>query len=630
MHDDMIDARAALKKCFGFSDFRPGQAEVLEAVFDGENVLAVMPTGSGKSLCYQLPAIVRPGLTIVVSPLIALMRDQVQQLRARGVAAAALNSVNSASDNAAIEEGLRQGRFCLLYVAPERLVRADTQALLRGAGANVLAIDEAHCVSQWGHDFRPEYADLAEVARSIAGKREMQLIAVTATADAPTRADIVQRLFPAEPRLFIRSFDRPNIHLAMRRKGDVAQQIGAMIARHKGESGIVYCASRKGVEKLSETLRAKGVAALPYHAGLASEIRSAHQDEFLREDGVVIVATIAFGMGIDKPNVRFVCHADLPQSIESYYQEIGRAGRDGLPADTLTLFGDADIMLRERQIEGGDAAPERKRMERRKLNALLALCETPRCRRQTLLAAFAEDSKPCGNCDICEGKWPLFNGVVAAQKAMSAIHRTSGRFFSGHLANLLIGNATAAITRHGHHLLPTFGAGKEFKPAQWRSIFRQLHAADMIAQDAGDRDRWVLTPAGREVLAGRAELDLRAAADAPDARALRSALREIGMDDEDAPPAQDFHGAAGKSGVADLTATETSLLAALKAKRLEIARSQKQPPFVIFHDSVLIAIARARPRTTEALQLVPGVGPVKLARYGAIFLDVVAKHDGGR
>jgi ATP-dependent DNA helicase RecQ len=402
-----------------------------------------------------------------------------------------------------------------------------------------------------------------------------------------------------------------------------------VLARHKGKSGIVYCASRKGVEKLSETLRAKGVAALPYHAGLAPEIRSAHQDEFLREDGVVIVATIAFGMGIDKQNVHFVCHADLPQSIEAYYQEIGRAGRDGLPADTLTLFGDGDIRLRERQIEEGDAAPERKRMERRKLNALLALCETRRCRRQTLLAAFAESSEPCGNCDVCEGKWPLFNGVVAAQKAMSAIHRTSGRFFSGHLANLLIGNATAAITRHGHHLLPTFGAGKEFRPAQWRSIFRQLHAADMIAQDAGDRDRWVLTPAGREVLAGRAELDLRAATDSPDAPALRRALREIGRDDEKAVPAQDFRVVAQKSPAADLTATEMSLLAALKAKRLDIARGQKQPPFVIFHDSVLIGIARARPRRAEALQLVPGVGPAKLARYGAIVLDVVARHERG-
>jgi ATP-dependent DNA helicase RecQ len=324
--------------------------------------------------------------------------------------------------------------------------------------------------------------------------------------------------------------------------------------------------------------------------------------------------------------VRFVCHADLPQSIEAYYQEIGRAGRDGLPAEALLLFGEADIRLRERQIEEGDAPPERKRMERRKLNALLALCETPRCRRQTLLAAFGEDSAPCGNCDVCDGEWPLFAGAVAAQKVMSAIHRTSGRFFSGHLANLLIGNATAAITRHGHHLLPTFGAGKEFRPAQWRSIFRQLHAAELIAQDSDDRDRWILTRAGREVLAGRAELDLRAAPGEP---ALRRALRQID-DDEDRPPDAAPAPRAEKTSAPDLTATEMGLLAALKAKRLEIARARKQPPFVIFHDSVLVGIARARPRTPEALHSVPGVGPVKLARFGAIFLDVVRAHDSER
>ena len=630
----MTEARAALQKFFGFADFRPGQAEVLEFVFAGENILAVMPTGSGKSLCYQLPAIVRPGLTVVVSPLIALMRDQVQQLRERGVAAAALNSVNSAGDNAFIEARLRQKRYRLVYVAPERLVRSDTQALLREAEANVLAVDEAHCVSQWGHDFRPEYADLAQVAKSIAGDstRPLQLIAVTATADEPTRADIVRKLFPSEPRLFIRSFDRPNIHLAMRRKGDVAHQIEAMVARHRGRSGIVYCASRKGAEKLSARLSANGVAALPYHAGLEPEIRSAHQDEFLRCDGVVIVATIAFGMGIDKPDVRFVCHADLPQSIEGYYQEIGRAGRDGLPAEALTLFGEADIRLRERQIAEGDAPPERKRMERRKLNALLALCETPRCRRQTLLAAFGEASKPCGNCDICDGAWPFFNGVVAAQKVMSAIHRTSGRFFSGHLANLLIGNATSAILRHGHNLLPTFGVGKEFKPSEWRSIFRQLHAADLIIQDPGDRDRWVVTPAGRDVLAGKAPLELRADIDLPSGRsvAVRRALRQIdaAAGDSASEHQSEFREATHKANGADLTATQHRLLATFKAKRLEIARAQKQPPFVIFHDSVLIGIAKARPRTLEELRLVQGVGPAKLERYGEILLKVVANHDG--
>ena len=338
----------------------------------------------------------------------------------------------------------------------------------------------------------------------------VQLIAVTATADAPTRADIVQRsLFAEKPRVFVRSFDRPNLHLAMRRKTDAARQIEAMIARHKGQSGIVYCNSRKGVENLSRHLSQRGVPALPYHAGLEAALRSAHQDEFLHHDGVVIVATIAFGMGIDKPNVRFVCHADLPQSIEAYYQEIGRAGRDGLPAETLTLFSDADISWRERQIEEGGAPQDRKRMEKRKLNALIALCESPRCRRQTLLAAFGEASKPCGNCDICDGKWALFNGAIAAQKVMSAIHRTSGRFFSGHLGNLLAGRATEAIRRHGHDLLPTFGVGKEFKPAEWRRIFHQLHAADLIAQDPEDRDRWILTEDGRAVLKGEAPLTLR-------------------------------------------------------------------------------------------------------------------------
>ncbi len=626
---DMIEAKAALERIFGFADFRPGQKEVLEAIFAGENILAVMPTGSGKSLCYQLPAIVRPGLTIVVSPLIALMRDQVQQLQNHGIATASLNSSNDGTDNAAIERGLRQRRYRLVYVAPERLVRPDTQALLREAGANVLAIDEAHCVSQWGHDFRPEYHGLAQVAKAIG---DMQLIAVTATADAPTRAEITRKLFASEPRIFVRSFDRPNIHLSMRRKADVAHQIKAVIANHRGQSGIVYCSSRKGVEKLSQTLSAAGIAALPYHAGLDAGIRSAHQDEFLRNDGVVIVATIAFGMGIDKPNVRFVCHADLPQSIEAYYQEIGRAGRDGLAADALALFGDGDVRLRERQIADSDAGPERKRVDRRKLHALLALCETPRCRRQTLLAAFGEASEPCGNCDICDGKWPFFNGVVAAQKVMSAIHRTSGRFFSGHLANILIGNATAAITRHGHDRLPTFGVGKEFKPGEWRSIFYQLHAADLIAQDPEDRDRWTFTEAGRAVLAGEADLKLRGEIILPNGRAadVRKALRRIERTEADDPriAANGFEGEAPqKPKAAALTATQNRLLAALKAKRLEIARAQKQAAFVVFPDSVLTEIAKERPRTPQELRLIPGVGPVKLERYGAIFLKVVVTHD---
>lgn len=623
----MNQANEALERVFGFSGFRPGQEEILEAVFAGDDVLAVMPTGSGKSLCYQLPAVVRRGLTIVVSPLIALMRDQVQQLQARGIAAATLNSANSGEDNAAVEAGLRRGRYRLLYVAPERLMRPETQALLREASATMLAVDEAHCVSLWGHDFRPEYSGLAEASKAIGN---LQLIAVTATADAPTRADIVKKLFGSEPKIFVRSFDRPNIHLSVQRKRDGVRQIEAMVNRHRGKSGIIYCASRKSTEKLSAFLSQCGVPALPYHAGLDAAVRSAHEDEFLRHDGVVMVATIAFGMGIDKPNVRFVAHADLPQSIEAFYQEIGRAGRDGLRAQALALFSDADIFLRERQINEGGASQERKRIERRKLNALIALCESPRCRRQTLLAAFGEESPPCGNCDICEGGGAHFNGKITAQKILSAIHRTSGRFFSGHRANLLIGRAAESIRRHCHDLLPGFGVGKAFIPANWRSIFYRLHAAELIAKDPEDRDRWVITEAGRGVLSGESQLTLRGGMAFPNEPArMLQCLKEIeGAQAKDPTPSRSaVEPPKFIAKPTELTARQNGLLAALKAKRLEIARKERQPAFAIFHDTVLIEMTLRSPRTSEELMKIPGVGRNEAARYGAIVLAAIADYE---
>ena len=613
------EALDALQRIFGFSSLKPGQGEILEAILAGDDVLAVMPTGAGKSLCYQLPAVVSGRLTVVVSPLIALMRDQVGALKARGVPAGALNSGNSNADYAEIERGLRQHRIKLLYVSPERLLRPGTLDMLRQAGCDRLAIDEAHCVSQWGHDFRPEYMDLRAAADAL---DDPQIIAVTASADPGTRDEIVAKLFRRDPRRFVRSFDRPNLHLAVARKGgDPVRQIKTFIRAQNGEAGIVYAASRKGVEKLAETLSADGLWALPYHAGMDAFRRNANQDEFLTKPGVIVVATIAFGMGIDKPDVRFVCHADLPGSVEGYYQEIGRAGRDGHKAQTLMLWDEGDIRLRERQIALSDAGAARKAMEHQRLGALLALCESPRCRRQTLLAAFGEEGPACGFCDMCDGAHPMFDGVVAAQKAMSAMLRTSGRFFPGHLANLLIGKVTEAIARHRHDDLPTFGVGGEFGAAEWRSIFRQIQAAGLIVQDNDDGGRWRVTDAGRAVLTGAAPLTL-VAAEAPTrkGRAARSMLGQIAADDGGHPPSR------MPSPEADGDALSTSdqrLFAALKAKRLEVARDKKVPPYVVFSDRTLRAIARARPHDAMALEAISGIGPAKMQSYGVMVLGII-------
>ena len=597
-HDSspMGAARSALSTVFGFADFRPGQADVLAATFAGQDVLAVMPTGSGKSLLFQLPAIVRGGLTLVVSPLIALMRDQVAQLREAGVEAASLNSASDPDERRRVARGLEARSLRLLYIAPERLLRDDMVAALRKAPVDCLAIDEAHCVSQWGHDFRPEYLRLREVAEALDG---VQTIAVTATADVPTRAEIAGKLFVRNPQVFVRSFDRPNLFLSMRPKADATRQLMGRLADHRGETGIVYCSSRRRTEELAAEFVRAGRRALPYHAGLDHDVRARAQDAFQREDDCIVCATVAFGMGIDKPDVRFVFHADMPASIEAYYQEIGRAGRDGLPADTFTLYGAGDIELRRRQILESAAPEERKRVEMTKLDDLVALCETSRCRRQTLLAMFGEESAPCGHCDVCQGGVRLIDGRIEAQKAMSAVLRTSGRFFFGHLANILSGKVTEAIERHGHDALKTFGVGKDRAPAQWRGVLRQLQSGGLIARDGDDRDRLIVTEEGRRVLRGEAPFALREDVVVGKARRRRAA-------DTDA------------AGDAD-----AALLAALKALRGAIAAAQKQPAYVIFPDRTLIEMAKRRPRSLDQLAGVHGVGAVKLEKYGRAFLAVI-------
>jgi ATP-dependent DNA helicase RecQ len=590
-------ARSLLHSVFGFGEFRPGQEEIVRAILAGENVLAVMPTGSGKSLCYQLPAITRPGLTLVVSPLIALMRDQVQALTAAGVAAGALNSSNDATENARVLGLLREHSLRLLYVAPERLNRDDTLQMLDEAGVSLMAIDEAHCVSQWGHDFRPEYLRLGEVARQL-GK--VQVMALTATADAPTRGDIVDKLFKTSPRVFVRSFDRPNLRLAMRPKDRSSRQVLEFIKAHPGDSGIVYCASRRKVEELAETLKKEGIRALPYHAGLDKMLRDKNQDAFQQEDGVVMTATVAFGMGIDKPDVRFVCHADLPANVEAYYQEIGRAGRDGLPADTLTLYGMGDMQLRRMQIEQAETSDERKRVDRQRLNALLSLCEAPRCRRQTLLAYFGETSEPCGNCDLCAEGVERFDGTVEAQKAMSAVVRTGERFGMEHLVAILCGDATENVQKYNHDKLPTFGVGKDRKNTEWRSIFRQLSALGLIQQDMMEHGRWYVTDEGWRVLKGEQRIELR---------------KDIAV-----PKA-----ARGKSKAATITvgASDEGLLVALKNLRSKLAREQGVPAYIVFSDRTLVDMATHRPTNSGAMREMHGVGDTKLERYGAAFLEVI-------
>ncbi|HUF87942.1 MAG TPA: DNA helicase RecQ [Thermohalobaculum sp.] len=592
----MQATRDLLKSVFGFDAFRPGQEEVVAAILAGRDVLAIMPTGGGKSLCYQLPALRREGLTLVVSPLIALMRDQVAALREAGVEAGALTSANDPWETERVFEALETRTLRLLYMAPERLASEATLRLLRRANVSLLAVDEAHCVSQWGHDFRPEYLRIGALREALG----VQTAAFTATADPATQAEIAARLFGPAPEIFIRGFDRPNLHLAFEPKNAPRARILDFVRRRAGQAGIVYCSSRKRTEALAAALAAAGVPAAAYHAGLDGETRARRQDRFTRDDGLVMVATVAFGMGVDKPDVRFVVHADLPKSVEAYYQEVGRAGRDGAPADTLTLYGIDDMKLRRLQIDESDAPPERKRADHQRLNALLALAEAPRCRRQTLLAYFGEiRAEPCGNCDLCQRPPRLFDGTEAVQKALSAMLRTGERFGVEHLIAVLRGETAERVRQLGHHRLPTFGVGTGIERSGWRGIFRQLYALGYAG--VSEMGGWRVSEAGRRVLRGAEPVMLRQDALKPRTGDRKAPRPAPGLGPED-----------------------DELFAALKAKRSALAKSRGVPAYVIFHDATLIDIAARKPQTLDALGACHGVGAKKLESFGRDFLEVIA------
>jgi ATP-dependent DNA helicase RecQ len=589
-------ARALLKSVFGYDDFRPGQADIIDAVLAGGPVLAVMPTGSGKSMCYQLPALIEERLTVVVSPLIALMRDQVTQLRALGVSAATLNSMNTGEENAATRRAMRDGELRLLFVSPERLMMDGLLAELRRANPRRLAIDEAHCVSEWGHDFRPEYRQIGAAIEALGG---IQAIGLTATADKATRADIAQRLFAAPPQVFLHSFDRPNIEINFAAKDQPKRQLSRFLDKHRGASGIVYCGSRDRTERLADYFGEQGHEAVAYHAGLDQSVRNRNGDRFLQEDGVIAVATIAFGMGVNKPDVRFVAHADMPSSVEAYYQEIGRAGRDGLPADTLTLYGLDDMAFRRRQIDQKDLTDERRRIEHARFSALAMLCETPACRRQTLLAYFDEKTEACGRCDVCLGRISAYDGTIEAQKALSAVWRTGERFGAGYLTDVLRGEASDVIRRNGHDAIKTFGVGADRSKHEWGSILRQLFAAGALATASNEHGGFALTDKGADILKGREAVRLRSDPLTPRERKAR-------------------RGATTAGGGAD-----ERILTALKRKRMEIAREEGVPAFVVFADRTLIDMAERRPATLDDMLAVHGVGERKLARYGDAFLEAL-------
>ena len=599
------DVRRVLERVFGYVEFRGQQEEVVRHTVAGGDSLVLMPTGGGKSLCYQIPSIVRDGTGVVVSPLIALMRDQVESLQQAGVRAACLNSSLPYREVLQVESALRAGRLDLLYVAPERLLGDRTFELLSNVPLALFAIDEAHCVSQWGHDFRPEYLRLSALRERFPG---VPRIALTATADEPTRREIVDRLGLRGAPIFVDGFDRPNIRYSVVPKNNPRKQFHAFLQEcHPGRSGIVYRLSRKGVEDTAEWLRDAGVDALPYHAGLGKRERQANQDRFIREDDVVMVATIAFGMGIDKPDVRFVAHLDLPKSIEAYYQETGRAGRDGDPADAWMAYGLKDVVMLRHMVENSDAGDARKRLERRKLDALLGYCELTTCRRRTLLSYFGETApERCGNCDNCLSPVETWNATEAAQKALSCVHRTGQRFGAVYVIDVLRGSEAERIRRFGHDQLSTYGIGKEIGAYEWRSVFRQLVARGLLKVDMEGYGTLSLTEASRPVLKGEVEVHMRR--DLLPKRAAKPRKR------------------AAPRPTSDPSKWSDVLWEALRQRRTELAKAQGVPPYVVFHDASLREMVEQQPSTLQAFAEISGVGETKLERYGEAFIAVIRAH----
>ncbi len=597
----MLDsAQRILKDVFGYDAFRGNQARIIQRVGAGGDALVLMPTGGGKSLCFQVPALLREGVAVVVSPLIALMDDQVATLDELGVAAVALNSTQTPDEQREIAERLRRGEIKLLYLAPERLVQPRMLAFLQRLKIALFAIDEAHCVSQWGHDFRPEYLQLGQLAELFP---QVPRIALTATADMRTREEIAQRLHLQEAERFLSSFDRPNIFYRIVPKDQPRKQLLGFLEGRRGDAGIVYCMSRKKVEELASFLAEQGYPALPYHAGLPNEVRAHNQRRFLNEEGLIMVATIAFGMGIDKPNVRFVAHLDLPKSLEAYYQETGRAGRDGLPSEVWMAYGLQDVLFLRQMLQSSEGDERHKRVERHKLEAMLALCEETRCRRQALLAYFDEElPQPCGHCDNCVDGVETWDATEAARLALSAIYRSGQRYGVGHLIDLLLGRETDKIRALGHQHLTVFGKGKHLAEADWRTLFRQLVARGLADVDLDGFGGLRLTDTCRPLLRGEVNLQLR----------------------RDLKPQRAARGSSGPSQASQLVrGDERPLWEALRTLRRKLAEEHSVPPYVIFPDATLLEMLRSQPQSLADMARVSGVGARKLERYGQAFLDVL-------